>query len=337
MKGIICEQPGQFRLKELELPTVKAGEALVRIRRVGICGSDLGAFKGQHPLVTYPRILGHELSGEVVAVSGPSGGLKVGDSVVILPYLECGKCIACRHGKTNCCTRLRVYGIHLDGGMQEYMSVPTDHLIKSAGLTFDQMALVECLGIGAHAVSRSQIKEGATAMVLGAGPIGMGVMQFARVAGAKVIAADMVQDRLKFCQDDLGVDHVIQAQGDWVKEVESLTDGDYPRVVFDASGNLQSMNHAFNLVAHGGVLVMVGLVKDQITFSDPDFHRRELTVMSSRNATRKDLEHVIRSLEDGKVNASSLITHRATFDQTISQFASWLQPDAGVIKALVAI
>jgi hypothetical protein len=230
-----------------------------------------------------------------------------------------------------------VYGIHLDGGMQEYMSVPTDHLIKSAKLSFDQMALVECLGIGAHAVFRSQIKEGATAMVLGAGPIGMGVMQFAGVAGAKVIAVDMVRDRLKFCQDYLGVDHIIQAQGNWVKEVEALTDGDYPLVVFDASGNLQSMNHAFNLVAHGGVLVMVGLVKDHITFSDPDFHRRELTVMSSRNATRKDLERVIRSLEDGKVNASSLITHRATFDQTIAQFESWLQPEAGVIKALVEI
>jgi 2-desacetyl-2-hydroxyethyl bacteriochlorophyllide A dehydrogenase len=337
MKAIICEQPGQFRIKELDLPTVKPGEALVRIRRVGICGSDLGAFKGHHPLVTYPRILGHELSGEVAAIPEPSGGLKAGDSVVILPYLECGKCIACRQGKTNCCPGLRVYGIHLDGGMQEYMSIPTDHLIKSAKLSFDEMALVECLGIGAHAVFRSQVREGATAMVLGAGPIGMGVMQFARVAGAKVIAVDMVQDRLKFCRDYLGVDHLIHPHDDWEEEVKSRTNGDYPLVVFDASGNLQSMNHAFNLVAHGGVLVMVGLVKDNITFADPDFHRRELTVMSSRNATRKDLEHVIRSLEDEKVNASSLITHRATFDQTTAQFASWLKPETGVIKAIVQI
>jgi hypothetical protein len=337
MKAIVCVQPGQFRLKELDPPAIKTGEALVRIRQVGICGSDLGAFKGEHPLVTYPRILGHELSGEIAEIGDRFLGLSVGDRVAILPYIECGKCVACKQGKTNCCTQLEVYGVHRDGGMQEYMSVPADHLIKSAKLNFDQMAMVECMGIGAHAVRRSQIKEGALSLVIGAGPIGIGVMQFAKVAGAKVIAVDIVSDRLKFCQDHKWVDYAIPAQGEWVKEIESIAKGDYPTAVFDASGNVHSMESAFNLVAHGGVLVMVGLVKGNISFADANFHRRELTVMSSRNATRQDLEAVSRSMEEGKVDALPLITHRAPLDQMIGQFESWLNPESGVIKAIVEL
>ncbi|MBM4331962.1 MAG: zinc-binding alcohol dehydrogenase family protein [Deltaproteobacteria bacterium] len=337
MKGIVCEQPGQFRLKEFDSPLIKYGEALVRIRRVGICGSDLGAFKGDHPLVTYPRILGHELSGEIAEIGGYSPGFSVGDRAAVLPYIECGKCIACRQGKTNCCTRLEVYGVHRDGGMQEYMSVPSDHLIKSAKLNFDQMAMAECLGIGAHAVRRSQIKEGELALVIGAGPIGIGVMQFAKVASAKVIAVDLVQERLQFCRENKWVDYAIPAQGEWIKEIESITKGDYPPAVFDASGNVRSMENAFNLVGHGGILVMVGLVKGNISFADPNFHRRELTVMSSRNATREDLEYVSRSMEEGKVDALPLITHRAPLDQIIGRFDSWLKPETGVIKAIVEL
>jgi 2-desacetyl-2-hydroxyethyl bacteriochlorophyllide A dehydrogenase len=337
MKAIVCVQPGQFRLKELDPPAIKTGEALVRIRQVGICGSDLGAFKGEHPLVTYPRILGHELSGEIAEIGDRFLGLSVGDRVAILPYIECGKCVACKQGKTNCCTQLEVYGVHRDGGMQEYMSVPADHLIKSAKLNFDQMAMVECMGIGAHAVRRSRIAKGDFALVIGAGPIGIGVMQFAKVAGAKVIAVDIVSDRLKFCQDHKWVDYAIPAQGEWVKEIESIAKGDYPTAVFDASGNVHSMESAFNLVAHGGILVMVGLVKGNISFEDANFHRRELTVMSSRNATRQDLEAVSRSMEEGKVDALPLITHRTTLDHVIDQFASWLKAETGVIKAIVEL
>ena len=337
MKAIFCEQPGQFRIKEMDPPTPKAGEALVRMRRIGICGTDLHAYKGRHPLVTYPRVLGHELSGEVTAIQKPAHGLKVGDPVVILPYLECGKCIACRQGKPNCCISLKVYGVHLDGGMAEYMSVPTDHLIKAKNLSFDEMAMVECLSIGGHAVFRAQVQPGTIALIVGAGPIGLGAMQFAKAAGAKVIAADTVPERLQFVKDHLQMDYAIQVKDGWTKEIESITDKEYPLAVLDATGNVQSMNNSFNLVAHGGVLVMVGLVKDNITFSDPDFHRHELTVMSSRNATRRDLEYVIQSIQAGKVDAKVLITHRATMDQVIARFESWLQPETGVVKAIVEL
>jgi 2-desacetyl-2-hydroxyethyl bacteriochlorophyllide A dehydrogenase len=337
MKCIVCERPGQLKMKEVDPPAIKTGEALIRIRRIGICGTDLHAFKGEQPYFTYPRILGHEISGEIAETKENPYGLKAGDPVAIIPYIECGKCIACRQGKTNCCTQLTLFGVHRDGGMSEYLSVPLDHLIKSEKLNLDQLAMAECLGIGAHAVNRSQIEEGEFALVIGAGPIGIGVMQFAREAGAKVMALDIVEARLKFCRDKLKVDYVIHGQRDPVKEIESTTKGDYPTVVFDATGNAKSMMKAFHWVAHGGRYVLVSLVQENITFFDPDFHRRELTLQSSRNATRKDLEHVIRSLEKGKVDGSSFITHRVTLDQVISQFESWLKPETGVIKALVEL
>ena len=131
MKAIICERPGQLMMKEIDPPHPKPGKALVRIRRVGICGTDLHAFRGEQPYFTYPRILGHELSGEIVGIGENPYSLKVGDPVVIIPYVSCGKCIACMQGKTNCCTRINLFGVHWDGGMQEYLSVPIDHLIRT--------------------------------------------------------------------------------------------------------------------------------------------------------------------------------------------------------------
>ncbi len=337
MKAIVCEEPGRLSMKEMELPALKLGEALVRVRRVGICGTDLHAYKGEQPYFTYPRILGHELSGEIAEVRGPSSGLRAGDAVVIIPYVECGRCIACRQGKTNCCTRLNLFGVQWDGGMREYMSVPLDHLIECRSLSLDQMAMVECLGIGAHAVRRSQLKEGETALVIGAGPIGMSVMQFAKEAGARVIALDIVKDRLSFCRDRFKVDCIVDGCGDAIKEIESITKGDYVPAVFDATGSAKSMMNAINFLAHGGRLVLVSLVKDHIAFYDPDFHRRETTLLGSRNATREDMEHVVRSIETGKVDASSFITHRALFDKMISVFESWLKPETRVIKAVVEL
>lgn len=337
MKAIVCEEPGHLVVKEVTRPTPKPGEALVRVRRVGICGTDFHAFRGVQPYFTYPRILGHEISGEIAEAGEKVSGFKPGNPVVVIPYIECGKCIACKQGKTNCCTRLNLFGVHWDGGMQEYLSVPIDHLIKSEKLNFDQMAMVECLGIGAHAVRRGQIRRGEFVLVVGAGPIGLSVIQFAIEAGARVIALDVLKSRLEFCRRHFRPDHVVDGKRDPVKEIESITGGDYPTVVFDATGNVKSMINAFNLIAHGGKLVLVSLVKENITFYDPDFHRRETTLLSSRNATREDMEHVIRCVEEGKADGSSLITHRAQIDEVISVFESWLKPETGVIKAVVEI
>jgi 2-desacetyl-2-hydroxyethyl bacteriochlorophyllide A dehydrogenase len=335
MRQIVLEEPFRFTLREVEDPVRGAGEALVRVRRIGICGTDLHAFRGRQPYFSYPRVLGHELSVEVIEIGENAAGLKVGDACVPLPYLSCGTCVACRRGKTNCCVRMRVLGVHQDGGMQEVLALPADLLIRADGLSLEQMALVENQAIGAHAVRRAAIEPGEYALVVGAGPIGLGVIQFAKAAGAEVIAMDIDEGRLRFCQEQLGVEQIIDARGDAIAHLEEITSGDLPTVVFDATGNPQSMMNAFRYMAHGGRYVLVSLVEADITFYDPDFHRRETTLLSSRNATRQDFENVIHAMQTGLIRTDPLVTHRVPLEEMIGEFESWLKPETRVVKAMV--
>ncbi|WP_282940959.1 zinc-binding alcohol dehydrogenase family protein [Paenibacillus sp. RC67] len=337
MKAIVCEEPNRFEMKEFDIPAAGEGEALLRIRRVGICGTDLHAYRGNQPYFVYPRILGHELAAEIMDIGENSQGLKTGDRVTIIPYMECGACIACRSGKTNCCTKMSVLGVHEDGGMREYMTVPVDHLLNTDGLSFDQTAIVECFSIGAHAVRRAAITPGEFALVIGAGPIGLGVMKFAKLAGAKVIALDINEERLTYCKEWAPADYIVNAKNDPVKEIEAITGGDFPTVVLDATGNAKSMEGALQYVSHGGRLIYVGLVKSDIAFSDPEFHKREMSIISSRNANRVDFEHVIESIRSGQIDTDSFITHRASFDEMIGAYEAWLKPETGVIKAVVEL
>ncbi|GGD52583.1 zinc-binding alcohol dehydrogenase family protein [Paenibacillus nasutitermitis] len=337
MKTIICEHPDKLYMTETEAPSFVPGEALVRIRRVGICGTDMHAYKGNQPFFEYPRILGHELSGIVERVEDDASGIRAGDQVAIIPYMACGACIACRAGKTNCCTSMQVLGVHRDGGMREVISVPTSLLIRTEGLTLDQSAVVEPLAIGAHAVRRSELKRGEFVLVIGAGPIGLGVMAFAKERGAKVIAMDIHDERLSFCRSWAGAEFTINARDNPLEKLDGITGGDYPTVVFDATGNVQSMGDAFGYVAHGGKLIFVGLVRADITFNDPEFHKRELTLMGSRNATPEDFDTVLEALRCGAVGVERYITHRAPFDGMLEQFQHWLKPESKVIKAMVEL
>ncbi|KWW22517.1 MULTISPECIES: zinc-binding alcohol dehydrogenase family protein [Peribacillus] len=337
MKSIVCEKPYAFKMIESEKPVPKEGEALIRVRRIGICGTDIHAFGGNQPFFSYPRILGHELSGFIEDISENPEGLKAGDQVSIIPYLECGKCIACRGGKTNCCTDMKVLGVHAEGGMSEWITVPCDHLVRTEGLTLDQSAMIEPLSIGAHAVRRAAIHEGEVALVIGAGPIGLGVMAFAKEKGAKVIAMDMNDERLAFARKWAKVDHTLNVLENPLEKLAEMTKGDMPSVVFDATGNAKSMMNAFKYPAHGGRLIYVGLVKSDICFNDPEFHSKELTLMGSRNATRQDFDEVVNTLRNKRLDLSMYITHRAELDEMIDQFEGWLQPEAKVIKAIVEI
>ncbi|BFT69651.1 zinc-binding alcohol dehydrogenase family protein [Paenibacillus sp. P36] len=337
MKAIVCEQVEQFNFVEMQEPEVRAGEAIVRIKRIGICGTDLHAYKGNQPFFSYPRVLGHELSGYVEEIGEGVTGLQAGDQVSIVPYLHCGTCIACRHGNTNCCTDMKVLGVHTDGGMRELISVPASHLIKTDGLTLDEAAMLEPLSIGAHAVRRSGLRAGETVLVIGAGPIGLGVMVLAKQFGAKVIAMDINDERLAFCRKWAGVDHTVNALQQPKEQLAELTNGDMPTIVFDATGNARSMTDAFGLVAHSGKLVYVGLVKADITFHDPEFHKRELTLMGSRNATMEDFDTVREAMRNGVIDIESYITHRADFEDMIGQFETWLKPESKVIKAIVCL
>ncbi|MCD6290565.1 MAG: zinc-binding alcohol dehydrogenase family protein [Anaerolineae bacterium] len=338
MKAVILESPGRFNLAEMETPAAPApGEALVRVRRVGICGTDIHAFRGEQPFFSYPRIMGHELGVEIVAIGENDHGLAVGDRCTVEPYIYCDHCIACRRGKTNCCVDMQVLGVHLDGGMREFMTVPIEKLYKSEILSFDQLAMVEMLTIGAHAVRRAQPEPGENVLVIGTGPIGMSVTQFAKLAGANVVIMDISPQRLAFCRQQLGIERYLDGSEDPVRALENMLGGDLPTIVFDATGNPQSMMNAFDYMAHGGKLVFVGLAQADITFHDPDFHRRETTLLSSRNATSEDFKRVIRALEDEGVDTTPWITHRASLEELIDRFPQWLEPGSGLVKAMVEI
>jgi 2-desacetyl-2-hydroxyethyl bacteriochlorophyllide A dehydrogenase len=334
MEILVCNTPGEFSYQQAEKPVRSQGQTIIKIKRIGICGTDLHAFEGTQPFFNYPRILGHELAGEIVETDAP--GFTAGEAVTFVPYFNCGQCVACRNGKPNCCTSLKVSGVHIDGGMVEYLSVPSYSLVHGDGLTFDELALVEPLAIGAHGIRRADVHKDEMVLVVGAGPIGLGAMEFARIAGGKVIALDINDGRLNFCKEKIGVEYTINGLTENVTEkLAEITNGDMPTVIIDATGNLRAINTAFGYLAHGGRYVLVGLQKGDISFSHPEFHKREATLMSSRNATRADFEHVIHSMKNGLVDPKTYITHRVAFGRVKDEFQSWLDPANGVIKAMV--
>ena len=336
MRAIVLEEPGRLRLQELPPPAQPGtGEALVRVRRVGICGTDLHAYAGKQNFFSYPRILGHELAVEVLAVGADVGAVAVGQTCCVIPYLHCGACIACRRGKTNCCTGMQVLGVHIDGGMREQFALPADKLLHVQGIPPEQLALVEMLAIGAHAATRAAIRAGEKTLVIGAGPIGLATAQFALLAGADVSMMEVDAGRLDFCRRALGIERLVDARDDALAQLRSLHAGELPTLVFDCTGSARSMTAAFDFVAHGGALVLVGHIKGDITFNDPHFHSHELSLLASRNATPDDFNWVVNSLRAGEVQLAEWITHSATPQSILRDFPTWLEPATGVIKAML--
>jgi 2-desacetyl-2-hydroxyethyl bacteriochlorophyllide A dehydrogenase len=336
MKTIVLEKPGTFQLTErADLRAPGAGEALIRIHRVGVCGSDIHAFKGNQPFFTYPRVVGHELGVEVLAVGSNDKGLAIGDRCAVEPYLYCGRCVACRRGRTNCCVSLQVLGVHTDGGMRECMTLPVAKLHRSQSLSLDQLALIEMLTIGAHAVRRAQLEPGENALVIGAGPIGLATITFAQLVGARVSVLEISPWRREFCRTHLKAERCLDGSGDAGKQLEALLGGELPTTVFDATGSSKSMMQAVQYTANGGKLVYVSLVQAELTFTDSELHRRELTILRSRNALAADFAWAMRMVEDGRIDLAPWITHRATADKMVAEFPGWLDPERGVVKAVV--
>ena len=335
MKYVVCEKPGKFLLKEKAEPLRKSGEALLKIKKVGICGTDIHAYSGNQAFFTYPRILGHELAAKVIEIDDNEQGIVAGDNVVIMPYVNCTKCIACRQGKTNCCTSIKVLGIHTDGGMQEKICIPQELLLPAKQLSYNEMAIVEPLAIGAHAIRRADLRSGETIVVLGCGPIGIGIMKLAQIAGVKVIAVDISQERLNYSSQKIGVDYTVLANGSAVQTVENITNGDLATAVFDATGNKAALESGPGYMAHGGRYILVGLSKGELIFTHPEIHAKETTILCSRNATLEDFEHVIDILEKKLFPSNSFVTHEVDFESMITHFDGWLDPASGVIKATV--
>ena len=333
MKYIICEEPHKFKFLEKEVPLKKNGEALLKVHRIGICGTDLHAYEGNQAFFKYPRILGHELAAEILEIDENKNGLKNGDHVIIMPYVSCGTCVACRNGKTNCCANINVLGVHIDGGMQEFISVRTDLLILANNLSFNEMAIIEPLAIGAHAIRRANVQKGETIVVMGCGPIGIGLMKLAQIVGAKVIALDVNEERLNYVKDDIGVAHAINVMDQPMEKIAEITGGDMATVVFDATGSRKALESGIEYMSHGGRYVLVGLSKGELTYSHPQIHAKETTLMCSRNATLEDFQFVIDHIKQFPTN--TFITHEVHFSEMIGNFDSWLLPETGVIKAMV--
>lgn len=321
-------------MEQRPMPVRNPGDVLIRVKRVGICGTDMHIYRGTQPYLDYPRVMGHELAGEVVEAPAASG-LSTGDTVYVMPYMACGACVACRKGKTNCCTNIQVLGVHRDGGLAEYTSIPSQFVFKAEGISLDDAAMIEFLAIGAHAVRRAAIQPGQNALVVGAGPIGIAVALFARLRGAKVCMLDTRADRLQFCREILQIPSTIEVGENDKLQLAEFTQQDFFDVVFDATGNAKAMERGFEFVAHGGTYVFVSIVGGNISFSDPEFHKREIALLGSRNATTEDFEEVLAAMRAGLVPTRSLNTHRTTLDELPAIFSLWMEPSAGVIKAIV--
>lgn len=336
MKAVVLEKPGQFSLIDLDsLEELQLGEALVQIRRIGICGTDLHAYQGDQPFLQYPRILGHELGVEIIAVGQNTRDLKVGDRCSVEPYLTCGSCIACRRGKSNCCVSLQCLGVHTDGGMRDRMIVPISKLHKSEILSLDQLALVETLGIGAHATARAALSPGEVVLVIGLGPIGLSVVEFAKQKQVQIIVMDLNKRRIDFCRQSFGIEHCITELASPLAQLREILLGELPTAVFDCTGSPQSMMDAFQYVAHGGRLILAGLIPGNVTFHDPAFHAREMTLLSSRNATGEEHQGIIDLIEARKIDITAWITHRISSTTIAEHFARWANSDLAGIKAMV--
>ncbi|SFP65628.1 2-desacetyl-2-hydroxyethyl bacteriochlorophyllide A dehydrogenase [Mesorhizobium sp. NFR06] len=337
MKAVVCRSPGDLVIEDRATPGMPPpGWARVAVSHVGICGTDYHIFEGKHPFLAYPRVMGHEVSGTIVE-RGEGIDLSVGEAVIINPYLACGKCIACRHGKPNCCVKIEVLGVHRDGAMCDEILVPAQNLYPANGLSLADAAAVEFLAIGAHAVRRSLGAPGQRTLVIGAGPIGLGTAIFARIAGLDVSLLDMSAERLGFAETELGFASLDGSKASASDLVRQATAGEGFDLVFDATGNTRSVQSAFAHVAHGGTLVLVSVVKDDISFSDPEFHKREMTLVGSRNALRADFDHVAASIRNGAVPLNKLVTHRTTLAGTPRDLARWAHEKSGLIKAVIEV
>ncbi len=309
----------------------------MRVHRVGICGTDISGFLGKMPFFSYPRIPGHELGVEVLAVGSGVTNIKPGDRCSVEPYMNCGNCHACRKGASNCCANLKVLGVMTDGGLCDRFVLPARKLHPSTKLSFEQLALVETLAIGCHAVDRSALVKGEDCLIIGAGPIGLSAIVFAKLTGARIIVLDMNRQRLDFCKEVMGVDETI-VLGDTVEQdIRRVTNGDNPDVVIDATGSNVSMSNAFGYVAPTGRLVYVGITTKDVTFKHPVFHRPEGTLLCSRNALPRDFARIIKLIEDGQIDTRPWVTHRTGFESLIADFPSFTKPETGVIKAVVSV
>src|SRR4051812_46141377 len=329
MRTATLEQPGRFTLTETAPPGAPGpDDVLARVLTVGVCGTDLHAFEGTQPFFNYPRILGHELAVEVLETGASVNDLKPGDRCAVNPYVTCGRCAACRRGRSNCCAKMCVIGVHADGGMRDRILLPAAQLYRCRKLAPRHIPLVETLGVGIHAVGRAQPQPGERAIVIGAGPIGLSVIEFLRLAGCDIGVVEKMPERLEFAARHHGLKRAFPSHDEARQEEASP-------LVFDCTGDRSSMESAIHLLQQAGTLVFVGIVNDSISLFDPPLPRREATVLASRNSTPAEHHRVLEMMESGRINVSAWPMESAAPHLMEQRFPLWLSRQAGIVKAVI--
>ena len=316
MKTVLLKQPGEIGISEIEKTSRRENEVLLKVRSTGICGSDIGAYKGVNPLVSYPRIIGHEIAGEVVEVAADEKTFRVGDRVILEPYVYCGHCYPCSIGHTNCCENLTVRGVHIEGGMAEYVSHPR-HLLHKVpeSIPWHLIPMAEPLVIAMHAAQQAEVKSGEHVAITGAGQIGLLAAQYALTLGGLPIVVDPVDERLALATR-LGVPHVINpVSQDAVAQIKSITRARMAEAAIEASGAASAIRAMVEYVAYAGRIALVGWPKSDIPMPTALFTKKELTIRGSRNSVGQFPES-LRLIAEGKVDVAALLTKTVSLEET---------------------
>lgn len=335
MLRAILEKPFKLKLLELDVPVAKKKEVLIKVLVAGICGSDLHAYRGTQPFLSYPRVLGHEIAGEIAEVGEDIKKLRRGDLVTVNPVFSCGKCYACRVGRGNCCRDVKVMGVHIDGGFSEYITVPAHTVYKAPeDISPEILVLTEPLSIGAQANNRADVSGEDTVAILGAGTIGLTSLLIAKSKDCKVIIADLISNRLKLARE-LGADRVVNVrEEDLMKVITDFTNGDGASVVIEATGVPQAVENSVKIVSPAGRVVILGLTNDSVRISPIDLIRKELDFKGSR-LNNKLFPYVLTLLPSIENKARKLITHRFNIKDINAAFELLDRHSEEAIKVLL--
>lgn len=334
MKVVRITEPGRIEIGEMERPVPGAGEALLKIKYCGICGSDVQTYTGNQPFASYPRIPGHEFSAEIVEIGENQQGLKSGMVVTANPYFNCGHCYSCRKGKVNCCENNQTMGVQRDGAFAEYVTMPVERIVDGKGLSADTLALIEPFSIGYHAINRGNIQPGDKVLVMGSGPIGTFAMISAKLRGATVYAADLMDNRLELATR-FGADGVINTGWEKLEDrVRELTGGCGMDVCVEAAGLPQTFLACIEQVCFGGKIVLIGNGKKETTFVHSVLLKKELDVYGSRNSL-KDFQPLVELVAAGRVDVSPIVSTVYDLEQVVEAFEALRNNDGTLAKVLI--
>ena len=336
MKALVLKGTNDFFYEERDYPELSPESVIVRVEAVCICGSDVGAIRGKQAFFSYPRVIGHEVSGRVHQVGSLVKSLKIGDRVCLMPCIPCNECRACKSGRTNTCEKLRLYGVHEDGGLQEFLSAPECNWLKvESNAAAQEIAMIEPLTIGAHAVEKLNIKPGDRILVVGMGPIGISCAQNAQTYGAEVFFSEKDENRRRHGIERFGYKALDPDCFGYMEKVEKITNGDYFDAVIDTTAAKASMENDWKLIGQGGKIVFVGICNGMLEIMGVPFHMKEPSVYVTRNSTQSDFERVLRFWKLGFLNPGQFITHTTSFENAATILPQWSSVQSDVFKGVV--